>query len=451
MLTQDVHNSLFDIADLNNLKSELNRLPAVDVGDYITGLPSERRAIAFRLLNKAQATDVFEYLPPEVQEGLIGGLHDHQVFQIVEAMSPDDRAELFDELPAGVVKRLLQQLSTEERKATATILGYPEGTAGRVMTTEYVRLRQGLTVGEALSKIRLQDEDKETIYYAYVTDDNRKLHQVVSLRQLLFSIPDVLIRDIASNRVIKARTEMRQEEVAQLMKRYDLLALPVVDREDRLVGIITIDDVVDILEEEATEYIQRLAGVSGGDEAALSPPWVTVRKRLPWLLGNIGLYIGAASAIAPFQPVIAMVPVLAVIMPILSNASGNVAIQALSVTVRGLGVGEVTPRDTLKILRKEILAGLATALGLGLSLGILSLIWSSPQERWVAIVAALVMAINVFVAATMGTLLPMTLKRINLDPALISGPLLTTTLDAIGFLTFLSLISVAVNVFHLQH
>jgi magnesium transporter len=349
-----------------------------------------------------------------------------------------------------VVKRLLQQLSTEERKATATILGYPEGTAGRVMTTEYVRLRQGLTVGEALSKIRLQDEDKETIYYAYVTDDNRKLHQVVSLRQLLFSIPDVLIRDIASNRVIKARTEMRQEEVAQLMKRYDLLALPVVDREDRLVGIITIDDVVDILEEEATEDIQRLAGVSGGDEAALSPPWVTVRKRLPWLLGNIGLYIGAASAIAPFQPVIAMVPVLAVIMPILSNASGNVAIQALSVTVRGLGVGEVTPRDTLKILRKEILAGLATALGLGLSLGILSLIWSSPQERWVAIVAALVMAINVFVAATMGTLLPMTLKRINLDPALISGPLLTTTLDAIGFLTFLSLISVALNVFHLK-
>ncbi|HEY9903264.1 MAG TPA: magnesium transporter [Candidatus Sericytochromatia bacterium] len=450
MLTQDVRNSLFDIADLNNLKLELNRLPAVDAGDYIAELPPERRAIAFRVLKKAQATDVFEYLPQDVQEELIGALHDTQVFQLVEAMSPDDRAELFDELPAGVVKRLLQQLSPEERQATATILGYPEGTTGRVMTTEYVRLRQGLTVGQALSKIRLQDEDKETIYYAYVTDDNRKLVQVVSLRQLLFSIPDVLIRDISSNRVIKARTEMPQEEVAQLMKRYDLIALPVVDREDRLVGIVTIDDVLDILEEEATEDIQKLAGVSGGDEAALSPPLVTVRKRLPWLLGNIGLYIGAASAIAPFQPVIAMVPVLAVIMPILSNASGNVAIQALSVTVRGLGVGEVTPRDTLKILRKEILAGLATAVGLGLSLGILSLIWSSPQERWVAIVAALVMAINVFVAATMGTLLPMTLKRINLDPALISGPLLTTTLDAIGFLTFLSLISVALNVFHLK-
>lgn len=301
MLTQDARNSLFDLADLNNLKSELNRLPAVDVGDYISELPPERRAIAFRVLNKAQATDVFEYLPPEIQEELIGAMHDAQVSHIVESMSPDDRAELFDELPAGVVKRLLQQLSAEERQATATILGYPEGTAGRVMTTEYVRLRQGLTVGQALSKIRLQDEDKETIYYAYVTDDNRKLVQVISLRQLLFSIPDALVRDISSNRVIKARTEMPQEEVAQLMKRYDLIALPVVDREDRLVGIVTIDDVVDILEEEATEDIQRLAGVSGGDEAALSSPLVTIRKRLPWLVGNIALYIGAASAIAPFR------------------------------------------------------------------------------------------------------------------------------------------------------
>ncbi len=450
MLTEDTRDSLFDIADLNQLKLELNRLPAVDVGEYIAELAPERRAIAFRVLKKDQASAVFEYLPQEVQEELIGSLHDAQVFQIVEAMSPDDRAELFDELPAGIVKRLLQQLSPSERKATATILGYPEGTAGRVMTTEYVRLRQGLTVGQALSKIRLQDEDKETIYYAYVTDDNRKLVSVVSLRQLLFSIPDVFIRDIASSRVLKARTEMPQEQVAQLMKRYDLIALPVVDREERLVGIITIDDVVDILEEEATEDIQKLAGVSGGDEAALSPPWVTITKRLPWLLGVMALYIGAASAIAPFQPVISMVPVLAVIMPIFSNTGGTVGIQALTVTIRGLGIGEVTPLDTLKILRKEVLAGLGTAIALGCTMILLSLIWARPQERWVALVAGIVMAINVLVAVTLGTLLPMGLKRLKLDPALISGPLLTTMLDAIGFMIFLSLISVALNVLHLQ-
>ncbi|QEI39585.1 Magnesium transporter MgtE [Dolichospermum sp. UHCC 0315A] len=448
MLTQEIRNSL-DIADLNQLKCDLNCLQPVDVGEYITQLPEKQRAIAFRLLNKDQAIDVFEYLPTEVQEDLINSLHDAQVVDLVEEMSPDERAYLFDELPAGVVKRLLQQLSPEQRQATATILGYPEGTAGRVMTTEYVRLRRGLTVGEALSKIRLQDQDKETIYYAYVTDDNRKLVSVVSLRQLLFTFPDVLIKDIASSHVVKVRTETSQEEVARIMQRYDLIAMPVVDREDRLVGIITIDDVVDILEEEATEDIQKLAGVSG-DEEALSPAQVTIRKRLPWLLGIMGLYIGAASAIAPFQEVIAAVPVLAVIMPIFSNTGGTVGIQALTVTIRGLGVGEVTPADTGKILRKELLAGLGTAVALGLTMVALSLIWAKPQERWVALIAGVVMATNTMVAVTLGTLLPMGLKHLKLDPALMSGPLVTTMLDTIGFLTFLSIISVALKVFHLQ-
>ncbi|MBN3885852.1 MAG: magnesium transporter [Nostoc sp.] len=448
MLTQDIRDLLTDTTDLNQLKWDLNRLQPVDVGDYITQLPEKQRAIAFRLLNKAQAIDVFEYLPTEVQEELINSLHDVQVVQLVEAMSPDERAELFDELPAGVIKRLLQELSQEERQATATILGYPEGTAGRVMTTEYVRLRQGLTVGEALSKIRRQDEDKETIYYAYVTDDNRTLVRVVSLRQLLFTFPDVFIKDIASDRVIKVTTETPQEEVARIMQRYDLIAIPVVDREDRLVGIVTIDDVMDILEEEATEDIQKLGGVSG-DEAALSSPLLTIRNRLPWLLGIMALYIGAASAIAPFQSVIAAVPVLAVIMPIFSNTGGTVGIQSLTVTIRGLGVGEVTPKDTLKILRKELLAGLGTALALATTMILLSLIWARPQERWVALIAGMVMATNTIVAVTLGTLLPMGLKRLKLDPALVSGPLVTTMLDTIGFLTFLSLISLALNVFHL--
>ncbi|MBN3927356.1 magnesium transporter [Nostoc sp. NMS4] len=448
MLTQDIRDLLTDTTDLNQLKWDLNRLQPVDVGDYITQLPEKQRAIAFRLLNKAQAIDVFEYLPTEVQEELINSLHDAQVVQLVEEMSPDERAELFDELPAGVIKRLLQELSPEQRQATATILGYPEGTAGRVMTTEYVRLRQGLTVGEALSKIRRQDEDKESIYYAYVTDDNRTLVRVVSLRQLLFTFPDVFIKDIASDRVIKVTTETPQEEVARIMQRYDLIAIPVVDREDRLVGIVTIDDVMDILEEEATEDIQKLGGVSG-DEAALSSPLLTIRNRLPWLLGIMGLYIGAASAIAPFQSVIAAVPVLAVIMPIFSNTGGTVGIQSLTVTIRGLGVGEVTPKDTLKILRKELLAGLGTAVALATTMILLSLIWARPQERWVALIAGMVMATNTIVAVTLGTLLPMALKRLKLDPALVSGPLVTTMLDTIGFLTFLSLISLALNVFHL--
>jgi len=449
VLTQDVRNAL-DVADLNKLKYDLNSLQPVDVGEYISELPEQQRAIAFRLLNKNQAIDVFEYLPTDVQEELINSLHDVQVVHLVEEMSPDERAYLFDELPAGVVKRLLQQLSPEQRQATATILGYPEGTAGRVMTTEYVRLRQGLTVGEALSKIRLQDEDKETIYYAYVTDDNRKLVSVVSLRQLLFTFPEVFIRDIASSQVVKVTTETPQEEVARIMQRYDLIAIPVVDREDRLVGIITIDDVVDILQEEATEDIQKLAAVSG-DEEALSPPHLTIRKRLPWLLGIMALYIGAASAIAPFQQVIAAVPVLAVIMPIFSNTGGTVGIQALTVTIRGLGVGEVTTKDAGKILRKELIAGLGTALALGSTMVLLSLIWAKPDEKWVALIAGMVMATNTMIAVSLGTLLPMGLQRLKLDPALMSGPLVTTMLDTIGFLTFLSMISLALKVFNLSY
>jgi magnesium transporter len=440
---------LSEITDLNQLKVELSHLPAVDVGDYISELPLERRAIAFRLLSKDRAIDVFEYLPTEIQEELIESLHDTQVCQLVEAMSPDDRVALFDELPAGVVKRLLSQLSQEQRQATATIVGYPEGTAGRVMTTEYVRLQQGLTTGEALAKMKLSDRDKESVYYAYVTDERRKLLQVVSLRQLVFTLPDTPIQEIASNRVIKAHTETPQAEVARQMQRYDLIAMPVVDREERLVGIVTIDDVIDILQEEATEDIQKLAGVAGGEDSSLSPPGDKLRNRLPWLLGIMALYIGASSSIAPFQDTIAKVPVLAVIMPLFSNTGGAVGTQTLTVTIRSLGVGEVTPKDTWKILWKEVLAGVGTAIGLGLAMIVLALIWTPPSERWVALVAGMVMATNTIVAVTLGTLLPMGFIRLNLDPALISGPLVTTLLDTIGFILFLSMITFSVDVLNL--
>lgn len=448
MLTQEERFTLSEIQDLNRLKLELIQMPPVDVGDYIADLPVDQRALTFRLLSKDQATDVFEYLEPDVREELIGALHDTHVCQIVEGMRPDDRAELFDELPAGIVKRLIRQLSPAERQATDLILGYSEGMAGRVMTTEYVQLREGLTVEEAIAKIRANDQDKETIYYAYVTDNNRKLVRVVSLRQLFFSLPTAFVRDIASDRVIKVTTEMPQEEVAMVMKRYDLLAVPVVDREDRLVGIVTIDDVMDILEEEATEDIQRMAGVASGDESSLSPPLEKLRNRLPWLLGVMALYIGASSSISPFQDTIQKIPVLAVIMPLFSNTGGTVGIQAMTVTIRSIGLGEVTPDDTLKVLKQELLAGLGTAVALGGTMILLALIWTKPEERWVALIAGAVMSSNTLVAVTLGTLLPIGFKRLNLDPALISGPLVTTMLDTIGFIMFLTLITMSISIFH---
>ncbi|WP_218080595.1 magnesium transporter [Anthocerotibacter panamensis] len=449
MLTEDRRIVLSSLGNLGELKTQLNALNPVDASDYLSTLPADRQAIGFRLLDKEQANEAFGYLPLEVQEELIANLHRQEVRTIVEAMTPDDRAEFFDELPARVVKRLLLQLSPSEREATAILLGYPEHTAGRVMTTEYVRLRTDLTVGQAIQKIRRLDADKETIYYCYLTDPDRVLRGVVSLRQLIFADTDTPILELAQRRLISVPTGATQEEVAQVMKRYDLLALPVVDRDRRLVGIVTVDDVVDIIEESATEDIQKLSGIQSGDEAALSHPLVSVQKRLPWLVGNVALYAGVASVIAPFQAVIAVVPVLAVIMPIISNTSGNVAIQTLAVTVRGLGVGEVTPLDVLKILRKEILAGMLNALVIACILGTLSLLWAGGQYQWVATVAAVVMAANVLVAASMGTVLPMVLKRMGQDPALISGPLLTTLLDAAGFFSFLGVTSFMLGHRHL--
>jgi magnesium transporter len=449
MLTQENSLGLAQITDLNLLKVELNHLPAVDVGDYIAERSPEERAIAFRLLNKDQAIDVFEYLPPDIQEQLLAGLHSAQVHQIIEDMRPDERVALFDELPAGLVKRLLQQLSPEERQATATILGYAEGTAGRLMTTQYVRLRQGLTAEEALAKMKQSDQDKESIYYAYVTDDNRKLLQVVSLRQLLFTMPETPIKDIASDRVIKVTTETTQAEMARLMQRYDLIAMPVVDREERLVGLITIDDVVDVLEEEATEDIQKLAGVGSGDESSLSNPWTKIKSRLPWLMFTMILYIGASKSIQPFTDTISRMPVLAVIMPLFSNTSGTVGIQALTVTIRSLSVGEITPIDILRVIRRELLAACGVSLALGTTMLLLAVaLFNAPS--WVALVAGLVMATNTIMAVVLGTVLPIAFERFKLDPALISGPLVTTLLDSIGFLQFFTLITLVQQAFHLS-
>jgi magnesium transporter len=451
MLTQNSSLGLAQVNDLNLLKVELNHLPAVDVGDYIAEKSPEERALAFRLLNKNQAIDVFEYLPPHIQEDLLEDLHSAQVSQIIEDMRPDERVALFDELPAGLVKRLLQQLSPEERQATAMILGYEEGTAGRLMTTEYVRLRQGLTAEQALTKMKQSDQDKESIYYAYVTDDNRKLLQVVSLRQLLFTMPETLIKDIASDRVIKVSTETTQAEMARLMQRYDLIAMPVVDREDRLVGLITIDDVVDVLEEEATEDIQRLAGVGSGDESSLSDPWTKIKSRLPWLLFTMILYIGASKSIAPFQAIISQMPVLAVIMPLFSNTGGTVGIQALTVTIRSLGVGEITPVDIFKVMRREMVAAFGVSIALGSTMVLLALLFTPPNMQWVAFVAGLVMVTNTLMAVLLGTTLPMAFEHFKLDPALISGPLVTTLLDSIGFLQFFTLISLVQQAFHLSN
>jgi magnesium transporter len=277
--------TLLEQENLQEAKQLLLPIKPVDVAEAIEGLPEAMQAIAFRLLPKIQAIEVYEYLDSSVQQSLIEKFKAQEVLDIVDKMSPDDRAHLFDELPARVVRRLVEQLTPKEREATALLLGYEADTAGRLMTPEYIYLTETLTVGETVERIRSLARVTETIYYLYVTDEARRLSGIVSLRDLVTAQPDRTLGELMAQDVVYVYTDTDQEEVARLIQRYDFLAVPVVDREERLVGIVTVDDVIDILERETTEDIYALGGgvQSGGDNYFQTNLFVVARKRVVWL------------------------------------------------------------------------------------------------------------------------------------------------------------------------
>lgn len=429
-----------DKLSLTAVKGQVNSMHAPDVAELIHDLESKHQAILFRLLEKELAIEVFEELESFVQQSLLEGMSVSQVKELLHEMSSDDRANLFDEMPAKVVQKFLGQISIKDRQETLSILGYNPDSAGRLMTLEYVILKEQHTVASAIEKIKRQDFDKETVYYAYVTTGDRKILGVVSLKQLLFGESDDKIIDIARTNVIKVTTNTEREEVANIMMRYDLLAIPVVDKEERLVGIITIDDVIDIVEEEATEDFKKIIGGSAEEELT-GDALHTISKRLPWLLLNIALYVLASSVVSPFQDLISLIPVIAVILPMMSNSSGNVAIQVLTITVRGLATDSIKVSDAFRVIRKELLASVGIAVGLGVFVGLISMLWIDNEKNYIiAPLAAFIMGANALMASVLGVTVPVVLKKFRLDPALVSGPVLTTVLDALGFLTFLSTI-----------
>jgi len=275
---------LLESGNLEGAKSLLIPVQSVDIAEAIEGLPESNQLIAFRLLSKAEAIEVYEYLNTDVQQALIQEFKRQEVLDVVDKMSPDDRAKMFDELPAKVVRRLLSQLSPKERQATAILLGYGEDTAGRIMTPEYISLKENLTVRETLERIRNLANASEVVYYLYVTNISRQLRGIVSLRDLVLAATDTTLAEIMTRDVVFVHTDTDQEEVARTIQRYDILALPVVDSEDRLVGVVTVDDVIDIIEREATEDIYALGGVqSDGDNYFQTNLLTVARRRVVWL------------------------------------------------------------------------------------------------------------------------------------------------------------------------
>ncbi|MEH2086948.1 magnesium transporter [Nostoc sp.] len=430
---------LLDAGDLQGAKSILVPVQPADIAEAIEGLPEAMHALAFRLLSKDEAIEVYEYLDYSVQERLIEELKSQEVCDIVDQMSPDDRARLFDELPAKVVNRLLEQLSPAERQATAQLLGYEADTAGRIMTLELISLKENLTVSQALERIRNLANASEMIYYLYVMDAARRLTGIVSLRELVTSQPEQIIGEIMTRDVVFVHTDTDQEEVARLIQRYDFLAVPVVDREQLLVGIVTVDDVIDILQQETTEDIYALGGgvQSGGDNYFQMNLLEIARKRVVWLLVLLITNTVTGTIIKSQEDLLAKVVTLTAFIPLLTGTGGNVGAQSSTVVIRGMNTDEIRSLGALQVIGREAIAGAL----LGGMLGTIATVWAyflqGRLEVAIAVGTSLV-AISIL-ASISGSSLPFLFRYLRLDPALMSAPFITTAVDVVGVLIYFNL------------
>ncbi|NJL99130.1 MAG: magnesium transporter [Synechococcaceae cyanobacterium SM2_3_2] len=430
-MVRDQLRALINQQDYQGAKSLLLPVQAPDIAEAIGGLPDKLQAIAFRLLSKDEAAEVFEYLDSGVQQALLEEFKSQEILELVEEMSPDDRARLFDELPANVVQRLLTQISPQERRATALLLGYKPDTAGRIMTPEYVALKEIWTVTEALDRIRVMARVSETIYTLYITDPFRHLSGILSLRDLVIANPSTLISDIMTREVVSVHTDTDQEEVARVIQRYDFLAVPVVDTEQRLVGIVTVDDVFDVVERETTEDIYTLSGVeSGGDGYFQSTIFTAARKRVVWLFALLLASTFTSTIIAAQEEVLAEVVALAAFIPLLTGTGGNVGAQSSTVVIRSLSTNELQLSRAPWVITREVLTGIV----LGMMLCLASALWSFVLRRdlGVSIIVGISSLLISVVATFSGTALPFLFRSFKLDPALMSAPFITTAVDVLG-------------------
>jgi magnesium transporter len=428
--------SLLEQQNFQGAKALLVPVQPVDIAEAIEGLPEAMQAIAFRLLSKDEAIEVYEYLDPVIQQKLIEEFKHQDVLDIVDKMSPDDRARLFDELPAKIVRRLLTQLSPEERQATSLLLGYKPNTAGRIMTPEYISLKEGMTVAQALERIRSVANITETIYYLYVSDAARRLVGILSLRDLVTAQPDQTIGEIMTRDAVHVYTETDQEEVARIIKDYDFLAVPVVDAERRLVGIVTVDDVIDILEEETTEDIYTLGGVqAGGGNYFQTNLFTVARKRVVWLMVLLITNTATAVVIQNQEEVLEQVVALAAFIPLLIDTGGNVGAQSSTVVIRGLSTNEVQSSKFVGVISRETLAGVI----LGVMLAVVVTVWAYFLQGNLAV--AIAVGVSLFAIAILasfaGSALPFLFRSLKLDPALMSAPFITTAVDVLGVLIYL--------------
>lgn len=415
---------------------EMNAVDIAEVFAELHELEAPQTALRlFRLMPKELAAETFSYMESDVQQSIIEAISDNELRFILDDMYMDDYVDLIEEMPANVVKRVLKNSSPENRKLINQYLQYPEDSAGSLMTNEYVYLKQTLTVNQALAVIRANGVDKETINKCYVLDDQHHLDGVVSLRDLILADPHARVGDIMRTNVISVNTNDDQEEVAKMFSKYDMLSMPVVDRENRLVGIITIDDVVDVVQDEATEDFEKMAGIVPSEDTYLKTPVFTIfRSRIMWLMVLMVSAMVSGALITHFEGAISTLPILVSFIPMLMGTGGNSGSQTSTTVIRSMALDEIELSDFFRVWWKEV----RVALLCGTALAIVNYIRIVLQYHdWaVAMTVSLTLIVTVLVAKSLGCILPMLAKKLKLDPALMASPMLTTITDACSILVF---------------
>ena len=425
---------------LRELLAEMN---PVDIGIIMSDLEERKIPILFRLLPKELAAETFVEMDSDAQELLIQGFSDNELKEIINEMYDDDAADLVEEMPANVVKRILKQANPEMRAAINQILRYPENSAGSLMTTEYVSLRPDMTVEESILRIRRQGVDKETIYTCYVTKD-KKLIGLVTVKDLLLAESDeTLVEDIMLTNLISVTTLTDQEEVARMFARYNFLAIPVVDKEDRLVGIVTFDDAMDVLEEETTEDIEIMGGMLPSEKTYLkSSVWELFKNRIPWLLLLMVSATFTGLIITSFEGALAAQVALTAFIPMLMGTGGNSGSQSSVTVIRALSLGEVEPSNLFEIVWKEIrtavLCGVVLAVACFIKIWLIDMLLMGNEDVTLMVnaVVCLALAVTVLISKLVGALLPLLAKVLKLDPAVMAGPFITSIVDAVSLLIY---------------
>lgn len=440
----DLIKELLDHKEYTLLQKELSKAHIADIAEFLDGLDPKTALLVFRLLPKEMAADVFAELSSESQSGLYILVNEEELQDILDDLNFDDKIDFLEEIPANVVKRILRNSTDTERRLINQFLNYPEDSAGSIMTIEFVDLKKEMNTEEALKKVREIALDKETIYTCYVTDSCRRLEGVLSLRDLVIAPPEKIIKEIMREEMIHANTHDNKEDVADLMKKYDLIAIPITDNENRLVGIITFDDIVDVIEERSTEDMHKMATVGKIDTNVLdASPGLLIKRRLPWLFLLIFVNLFSGAAIARYEDIIQAVIALVFFMPLLLDSSGNAGTQSATLMIRAMALGEVKIENWLKLLKKEIL----TALPMGLIMGVAVLaVGYFRGGIGVGVVVAISMIAVVLVGSTIGMCLPFIFSKLKIDPATASGPLVTSITDIIGVLIYFSIATWYLNI-----